>query len=177
MHRGSSGNPDPDGTDLAFRPAPGSGQPDPRPAGHASPVQAVIGQQIDDGVLETPDRIHHPDAIGQRQDRITSELAGAVPGDLPAPVHVHHRGAVEGTLLWQGGPSRRVDGFVFQQDHVPGPLPGRDLGVHPALVIPRFPVVAAEMLSAQAAVLEGQHRGHRSPDGIPGCRLRQWASG
>ena len=73
----------------------------------------------------------HVDRLAQLQDRVPDELAGAVPGDLPAAVDVDHRRArVADRPVQRAGPlARGVDRLVLEQQ-----AGVRDLARHAPLV-------------------------------------------
>ena len=50
-----------------------------------------VGAGPDQRLLDGPHVGDHVDRLGQRDDRVADELAGTVPGDLAAAVHVDHR--------------------------------------------------------------------------------------
>ena len=79
----------------AGRPPP-AGHPHPGaavdPAGLAGPAPAHTADQR---FLKAPNEIHHIQRLGQPDDRIADQLAGAVPGDLAAAVGVDDGRAVD----------------------------------------------------------------------------------
>ena len=76
------------------RPAAGSGlAADPHPAAPLDPGrgQPGVGAGPDQRLLDRPHVGDHVDRLAEPDDRVPDELAGAVPGDLAAPVHLDHR--------------------------------------------------------------------------------------
>ena len=74
-----AGRPSPPGTHTPDRPST-------RPV-----LQPERGAHRDQRILKAANEIHHVERLGQPDDRIADQLAGAVPGDLAAAVGVDHR--------------------------------------------------------------------------------------
>ena len=98
--------------------------------------QPELGAHVDQQLLGTPDVRDHVDRVGQPDDRVADELPRAVPGDLPAAVHVHHRGAVHRPVPRLGALAGGVDAGVLQQQHRVALLAGHHRLVQPALLVP-----------------------------------------
>ena len=74
--------------------------------------------------------------IEKPHDRITDELPGTVPRDLPAAIDVDHRCPVGGTLVRLRPLASRIDRVVFEQDERVGAGTCDDLAVDAALHLP-----------------------------------------
>ena len=62
-------------------------------------LQAQARAHLDQRFLKAPNEIHHIERLGQADDRIADQLAGAVPGDLAAAVGVDDGRAVDRALV------------------------------------------------------------------------------
>jgi hypothetical protein len=74
-----------------------------------------------------------------------------VEGDLAAAVHVDDRGAVERPLVRLGALAGGEHRWVLEQEDLALPA-RRDLGVHPALEVPRLLVVHAHHVGQRIGV-------------------------
>ena len=70
------------------------------------------------------------------KDRVSHQLAGAVPCDLSTPINVNNRGAVDGPLEGLGAAPCGVHGFVLEQQHSVLACPCNDGAVDIALQLP-----------------------------------------
>ena len=77
--------------------------------------QPELGAHRDQRLLKAPNIIHDIERLGEADDRVADQLAGAVPGDLAAAVGVDHGCAVDGALVRLGAPARGVDRRVLEQ--------------------------------------------------------------
>ena len=162
VHGDPARHPDPDRGDLARRL---SG--DPHPAASLDPrgAQARAGAGPYQRFLDGPHVGDHVDRLAEPDDRVPDQLAGAVPGDLAAPVHLHHgrarvaRGAVQRTRPLPGREHRLM---LQQQARV------RDLVVHPLPVQLALQLPAAQvgdgLLSAEAEMQVNQLVAHAAHD-------------
>ena len=131
VHGDALADPDAERGDLALRPPLVGAQPDAAPAGHARGLDAEVAADPDQRLLDATDVVDDLDVVGEPDDGVADELAGAVEGDQAAAVDVDHRraagvgGAVAGRRALAGGEDRRV---LEQPDGVgrPGrPRPAR----------------------------------------------------
>ena len=94
MQRGRARHPDADRGDLAGRADRRRRAPTPRSGRRRVPVaRPEAGAHRDQRFLKAPNEFHHVERLGQADDRIADQLAGAVPGDLAAAVGVDDGGA------------------------------------------------------------------------------------
>ena len=70
-------------------------------------MHAEAVAHLDQALLDAPHVVDDVDRVGQLDDRVADELAGAVPGDLAAAVDVDDGGAVERTLVRLGALAER----------------------------------------------------------------------
>ncbi len=101
-------------------------------------LQPELGAHVDQRLLKAPNEIHHIERLGQPDDRIADQLAGAVPGDLAAAVGVDDGGAVDRALLGQRAAARGVDRRVLEQQQRVGSARHPRVG-QLALQLPRRP--------------------------------------
>ena len=171
VHGDPARHPDPDRGDLARRL---SG--DPHPAASLDPrgAQARAGAGPYQRFLDGPHVGDHVDRLAEPDDRVPDQLAGAVPGDLAAPVHLHHGrarvayGPVQRTRPLPGREHRLM---LQQQARV------RDLVVHPLPVQLALQLPAAQvgdgLLPAEAEMQVNQLVAHAAHDiRGPGTRGR-----
>ena len=83
----------PDRGDLALRAAVVGAQPDAAAAGDPRGGDAEVGADRDQRLLDPADVVDDLDVVGERDDRVADQLAGAVEGDLAAAVDVDDRRA------------------------------------------------------------------------------------
>ncbi len=76
-----------------------------------------LGAHVDEHLLDPADERHDVDRVGKPDDRVTDELAGAVPGDLPTSVDVDdgRSGVEQGTLVGLRPLACGVDRLVLEQ--------------------------------------------------------------
>ena len=117
MHGHPVRDPNPQRGDLPVLRRGGAGHP------HAgAPVDAARGghsglaDHLDECFFDAAHIIHHVDGVRQLDDGVCHQLAGAVPGDAAAPVHVDDGQPVRGPVLWLGAFAGCVDAGVFQHD-------------------------------------------------------------
>ena len=96
---------------------------------------ADLGEDVDEHALETADVADDVDRLGEPEDRVAHELAGAVPRDLPAAVDVDDRGSVGRPLLGSGALPGGVDGGVLQKDDGVGAFAPDDRAMDGALKV------------------------------------------
>ena len=102
------------------------------PRAVATPKSA---QTRDQRLLEAADVVDDVDVLGQPDDRVADELAGAVERDLAAAVDVDdRRAAVDGPLPRLGALAGGVDRRVLEQQHRVGLSPATTRGVEPRWV-------------------------------------------
>src|SRR5699024_11013252 len=109
--------PDADRGDLAFSAARVGGNPHPAAALDPAARHAERVAHVDQGLFEPAYVVHHVDRVGELQDWVADQLTGAVPGDPPAPVDVHHRRTVHRPVAGFGALTRSVHRRVLQQQH------------------------------------------------------------
>jgi hypothetical protein len=103
-------------------------------------MHAELGARKDQRLLNAPHVGDHVDRLAQLHDRVPDELAGAVPGDLPAAVHVDHGRArvADRPVQRAGALARRVDRPVLEQQADIGDLPPHPPFVQYPLQVPGF---------------------------------------
>ncbi len=146
VHRDAARDPDADGRDLAVGLAGASaGQPDSAAALDQAGLEAEVCAHPDQRGFDQAHVRDDVDGLGQRDDRVPGQLAGAVPGDLAAAVHVDHRraGIAEGTVERVRAAPRGVDGPVLQQQAGIGNVAAHPLLVQLSLQVPHLQVVGA----------------------------------
>ncbi len=141
---------------LRSGPAVVGAQPDPAAAGDPGGGDAEVGADLDQRLLDAAYVVDDLDVVGQPDDGVADQLAGAVEGDLAAAVDVDDRRAtgVERPLVGLGALAGGVDGRVLEQQHRVGLLAVGDPRVHLPLQVPGGEVV--ERLGAEPGVLELQ---------------------
>ena len=141
-------------------------------------------------LLEPADVRDDVDRVGQRDDRVADQLAGAVPGDLPAAVDVDHRGAVDRPLVRLGALAGGVDRRVLQQQQGVRPLAGAPAARAARAAAPRPPRTGRRLPGSPAVHSPAQRRPAGAPAGSgvrpssprpagggaarPGRRGRRW---
>ena len=156
MHGHALGDAQPDRADLALLAQLVGAEPDAAAARDARGGHAEVGAGRDHRLLEAAYEVDDQHVLGQPDDRVGHDLAGAVEGDLAAAVDVDDRraAAVDRSLVRLGALAGGVGRRVLEQQHRVGPLAGHDLGVHPALELPGIEVV--DRVGAGAGDLEDQ---------------------
>ena len=103
--------------------------------GHAGGRDTEVAAHADQRLLDAAYVVDDLDVVGQRDDRVADELAGAVEGDLAAAVDVDDVGAarVERSLVRVGALAGGEDRRVLEEQHGGLLLAGDDPGVHVAL--------------------------------------------
>ena len=161
VHGHAPRHPDPDRGDLALRLA---GYPYPAasldPGGGDPGVRAGPHQRFLDG----PHVGDHVDWLAEPDDRVPDELAGPMPGDLAAPVHLHHRrpGVTQRPVERAGPLPGREYRLVLQQE-----ARIRDLVLHPLPVNLALQFPAAQVgngLLAEAEMHVDQLVSHAAHD-------------
>ena len=156
VHGDALADPDAEGGDLALRAPLVGAQPDAAAARHARGLDPEVAADPDQGLLDATDVVDDLDVVGQPDDRVADELAGAVEGDQAAAVDVDDGCAarvgrpVAGRCPLAGGEDRRV---LEQPDRV-GHLVRHDLRVDLALGVPRGEVL--DRVVAESALTEDQ---------------------
>ena len=111
--------------------------------GHAGGGDAEVGADPDQRLLDPAYVVDDHDVVGQRDDRVADQLAGAVEGDRAAAVDVDDRraGRVGGTVVRLGALAGGEDRRVLEQQRRVGLVAVGDALVHLALEVPRGEVV------------------------------------
>ena len=106
-------------------------------------VDAEVGADRDQRLLDAADVVDDLDVVGERDDRVADQLAGTVEGDLAAAVDVDDRRAarVERALVRVGALAGGEHRRVLEQQHGVGGLAGHHRRVHVALEVPGGDVV------------------------------------
>ena len=113
----------------------GVADPDAGASLDATAVDAELGEHVDEDALEPAHVADDVDRLGEAQDRIPDELAGAVPGDLAAAVDVDDGGAVGRPLVGVGALAGGVDGGVLQEEDGVGAFARDDRAMDGALKV------------------------------------------
>ena len=140
MHGDAAGDPCADRPDLAVGRAR---DPGPAAARHPDRGHPEIGAGPDHGLFQRPYVGDHVDGLAELHDRVADQLAGPVPGDLAAAVHVDDRcTGIPGRPVRGGRPlARRVHRLVLEQQAAVRNLVGHPPRMDAPLPIPALQVV------------------------------------
>ena len=183
VHRDAAADPDADRGDLALGADRSSARSHtPLRPGTRAVVTPKSRAGRDQRLLDAADVVDDLDVVGQRDDRVADQLAGAVEGDLAAAVDVDDRGAtgVERPLVRLGALAAGEDRRVLEQQHGVVGVAGDHRRVDLALEVPGGEVVdgvgARARRCGSRATARAYPRG-RGPVGCRPSRAGHWPAG
>ena len=165
VHGDAPADPDAERGDLALRAPLVGAQPDAAAAGHARGRDAEVGADPDQGLLDAAYVVDDLDVVGEPDDRVADQLAGAVEGDQAAAVDVDHGRAAGSAGRSPGAvrlPAVKTGGCSSSQT-VSGVSPVDDPRVDLALDVPRGEVVDGVVAVPALAEDQVAHAGRAYP--------------
>ena len=165
MHGDSVVHADADSGDFTVLSVVGADDPDSWTALDTLCRDAVVGDDVDQHLLEAMHIVADAGMVGQLDDRVAHKLPGAMPSDLAAAVHGDNGSSIDGQVLRFGAFASRVDGGMFKQEDFWSVRSGSHFIVDPALQVPSLLVI--NVVRGKAQPLEGD--GH-----APYATRRRW---